>query len=113
MQLSAGGVATLAALSGNREQCDEELPDRRIAECCWKHGVAMIAGKGHLSLVDYKRREGIHWNERGHRRMAAVLDRLYASFTSGGLDTAMPYARPATGAPAWLPDGAVDRTPAL
>jgi hypothetical protein len=113
MQLSAGGVATLAALSGNREQCDEQLPDRRVAECCWKHGVAMIAGKDHLSLVDYKRREGIHWNERGHRRMAAVLDRLYASFTSGGLDVATPYARPATGAAAWLQDGAVDRTPAV
>jgi hypothetical protein len=92
MQLTRRGVAELAALSGRPELCDENLPDRRIAECCRRRGVPMVAGKGHLSRSDYKRREGIHWNERGHRRMATVLGRLYESFRSDTLDEYVPHA---------------------
>jgi hypothetical protein len=95
MQLTAGGLETLRAQSGRQELCDPALPDRRIAESCQQHGVPMIAGKDHLSARDYKRREGIHWNERGHRRMAKLVVRLYESFASGALDelTSRPHVR--------------------
>jgi hypothetical protein len=52
---------------------------------CARHRVLHIVGKHHLSIRDYKRREGLHWNERGHRRVAAVLKALYKSFLTGGL----------------------------
>jgi hypothetical protein len=110
MQLSARGLATLAALSGNRERCDENLPDRRIAELCRKHDVTMVAGRDHLSAADYKRREGVHWNERGHRRMARVLERLYASFVSGGSKLVERRAARVGSGAGWLRDDALDRS---
>src|SRR4029450_11318566 len=64
--------------------------DRRIGESCRRHSVPMVAGKTHLSRIDYKRHEAFHWNERGHRRMAEVLGELYTSFRSGALDESMP-----------------------
>jgi len=86
IQLTVNGRLRLAALSGRPESCDENLPDRRIAANCLRHGVPFIAGKEYLSARDYKRIEGLHWNARGHRRMADVLRRVYESFRSGELD---------------------------
>jgi hypothetical protein len=86
MQLSRDGVATLAMRSGNGTACDEDYPDRRIADSCQRHGVPVIIGKDHLSAREYKRREGIHWNERGHRRMAVLLKLVHDHFDSGTLD---------------------------
>jgi hypothetical protein len=90
MQLTKRGISTLAALSGAPALCDENLPDRTIAESCRRHAVPMVAAKDHLSRVHYKRREGIHWNDRGHRRMAEVLQDLHTSFKSGALDQYIP-----------------------
>jgi hypothetical protein len=39
----------------------------------------MVAGMSYLTRRDYKRREGIHWNRRGHRRMAMILRTLVVS----------------------------------
>ena len=86
IQLTSHGRVKLAALSGSPDACDENLPDRRIAASCQRHGVPFIAGKEYLSARDYKRIEGLHWNARGHRRMADVLRRVYESFRSGELD---------------------------
>jgi hypothetical protein len=88
-QLTADGRAKLAAQSGNLEACDENLPDRRIVESCTRHGVPTIVGKDHLSASDYKRLEGLHWNDRGHRRMAEILRRTYDSFQAGTLGFAI------------------------
>jgi hypothetical protein len=90
LQLTESGVGELAKLSGSPELCDENLPDRRIAEYCLRHGVPMIAGKGRLSRRDYKRREAFHWNERGHRLVAEMLGELYASFRVGAIDQYIP-----------------------
>lgn len=93
VQLTDSGRSRLASLSGRPESCDANFPDRRIAESCERYGVTLVAGKDHLSIGDYKRREAIHWNERGHRRMAEVLTRLYESFRTGALDHApLPHA---------------------
>ena len=90
VQLTGHGLRELAVLSGNPPLCDANLPDRRLAECCRRHGVAMVAGKDHLSARDFKRREGIHWNQRGHYRVAALLGELYGSFSAGALDEHTP-----------------------
>lgn len=90
MQLTAGGRARLAASSGSPDSCDSILPDRRIAEACQRHGVGFVAGAQYLSDRDYKAREGIHWNERGHRRMGTVLAALHESFRGGTLTKYVP-----------------------
>ena len=73
-------------MSGAPASCDPGLPDRRIAESCRRHGVPLALGIRHLSSSDYKRREGIHWNQAGHRRMATLVKQLYDWFASGRLD---------------------------
>jgi hypothetical protein len=85
-QLTDEGRARSAEISGNPAAFDENLPDKRLAESCARHGIAIIAGKDHLAARDYKRREALHWNPRGHRRMADVLGSLYESFRSNGSD---------------------------
>ncbi len=84
-QLTAAGRARLAAMSGSPEACDASLPDRRLVESCARHGVPAIVGKDHLTAGDYKRLEGLHWNERGHQQMAAIIRRAYQSFKAGTL----------------------------
>ncbi len=91
IQLTAPGRVRLAALSGSPASCDATLPDRRIAESCQSRGIPMVPGAARLSFRHYKRREGIHWNARGHRRMATLLDELYGSFTSGTLTALVPH----------------------
>jgi hypothetical protein len=85
-QLTGAGRATLTALSGNPASCDVNLPDRRIVEICKRYGVPVIVGKEHLSARDYKRIEALHWNARGHRRMADIINRAYESFRAGTLE---------------------------
>jgi hypothetical protein len=90
LQLTKSGLAELAALSGDPERCDGDLPDRRFAESCRRLGVPMVIGKQYFTRSDFKRREGIHWNRRGHVRMSALLERLHDSFRSRSLDALIP-----------------------
>jgi hypothetical protein len=85
-QLTEEGRATLAQRSGRAEAFDPGLPDRRIGESCRRYGVPLVVGLEHLSRQDYKRREGVHWNERGHRRVARLLGQLHTAFRSGQLN---------------------------
>jgi hypothetical protein len=89
-QLTQTGLATLGALSGDPARCDGDLPDRRLAESCRRFGVPMVVGKECFTRADYKQREGIHWNRRGHARMSALLERLHDSFRSRSLDALIP-----------------------
>jgi hypothetical protein len=82
MQLTTQGIAELARLSGRPEHCDHTMPDRRLIAICQRLGVPITAGTYHLTRADYKRREGIHWNERGHRRVAAIVRRIAESAES-------------------------------
>jgi hypothetical protein len=86
-QLTPAGRAALAARSGQPALFDENVPDRRLAESCRRFGITMVAGKDHLSHREYKRIEGLHWNERGHGRISELLAHLYESFKSGALPT--------------------------
>ena len=90
LQLTPDGLAELAALSGDPARCDADLPDRRIAESCRRFGVPLVIGKEYFTRGDFKRREGVHWNPRGHVRASALLERLHDSFRSGNLDALIP-----------------------
>jgi hypothetical protein len=83
MQLTADGLATLAVASGQPDAFDPGLPDRRLAECCRRQSVAMIPAAAYVSRADYKRREAIHWNRRGHRRIAHLLRSVYEAHRAG------------------------------
>jgi hypothetical protein len=86
MQLTDSGRREMAAMSGAPSAFDANLPDRRIGESCRRWGVPLVIGMQHLSRAHYKRREGIHWNQSGHRRIARLLKRLHASFVAGHQD---------------------------
>lgn len=102
-QLTESGRAELASLSGSPARCDAGLPDRRIAEACGRYAVPMVAAKERLGRGEYKRREGIHWSARGHRRIADLLAELYDAFRSGSLDEYVPRQAPESAAEAAMP----------
>jgi hypothetical protein len=60
----------------NPDVLDPDLPDKMIKEMCNKQGVPFVALKKHIDISDYKEHE-VHWNERGHQRIAEVFFRLY------------------------------------
>lgn len=62
--------------SGREARFDEGLPDRLFGEICDRHGVRFVALKDHLASEDYLEND-FHWNPRGHRRVAALIDRLH------------------------------------
>jgi hypothetical protein len=55
---------------------DEELPERMFSRICDRHGVCFVALKDHLESEDYLEND-FHWNPRGHRRVAELIDRLH------------------------------------
>ena len=63
------------------KQFDPNLPDRKIGEICAKSNVAFLAGKDYLESRDHIPQDG-HWNERGHRRIAKLLESLYRDHVS-------------------------------
>ena len=76
MQLTDAGVVELARRSGNPAAFDPAFPDARLAKACERYGVRLVPAIEVLSERDYKPREGIHWNESGHRRIATLLRSL-------------------------------------
>ncbi len=95
--------AACATAAGSLEEPD--LPDRRFAESCRRHGVPLVVGREFLTPDDYKRREGVHWSARGHRRMAALCEGLYAAFREGTLSARIPPAGTEFGRGARRPAG--------
>jgi hypothetical protein len=78
-QLSQRGLNLLTKQLQNREEFDADRPDRELQAICRKLGIMFLAGKGHLSITDYKDND-THWNEQGNRRVAALVDRLYNEY---------------------------------
>lgn len=74
--LTAEGCAKLAMRSPDPDKFDPSLPDQKIGEACNRLQIRFVAGRDVFNHGDYKPREGIHWNHRGHQRMAALLPRL-------------------------------------
>jgi hypothetical protein len=65
------------------KQFDPNLPDRKIGEICAKLNLAFLSGKDYLESRDHIPEDG-HWNERGHRRMAKLLETLYRDHVVNG-----------------------------
>jgi hypothetical protein len=82
LQLSRDGHDYLKSLRPELEQFDADLPDRKIASICRAIDVPFVSGKGFLDLNCYKTND-CHWNELGHRKVAAKLAELHASRKSG------------------------------
>jgi hypothetical protein len=55
---------------------DRYLPDRRLGEICSQLGVGLICAREHMDPQDHIPGEG-HWNKKGHRRVAEILNALY------------------------------------
>jgi hypothetical protein len=75
-QLSTDGHTYLKCLRSHVNDFDPALPDRMLARMCSSLGVPLIAGKDFLDVSCYKQND-CHWNEKGHRRIATVLSKLY------------------------------------
>ena len=74
--LTDAGRAKLASLTTTPDAVDPSLPDQRLGAVCAQLRVPFVAGRDVFKFEDYKDREGIHWNRRGHRRMAELLQRI-------------------------------------
>jgi len=96
-QLSPHGLNFLTSYGPNVKEFDPDFPDQKIAEMCRKRDIDCVAAKDHLDISDYKRSEGIHWTERGHRRIAKLLDRIHRKYRlqETNLEARAPFLRKA------------------
>jgi hypothetical protein len=68
-------------------QCfDPDLPDQKISKICAKLDVPFVVGKTYLEVEDHIPGEG-HWNERGHRRVGELLQKLYDKYRASRVGT--------------------------
>ena len=62
---------------GDPKSFNHNLPDEKIGGICGKLAVPFVAGISYLQSQDYILEDG-HWNAKGHKRIAEVLDELYS-----------------------------------
>jgi len=84
--LTKQGCARLAENSPAPDAFDPSLPDQRLRGICEGLRLPFFAGRELFHYRHYKEREGIHWNRRGHRRMAELLLQIRSS-TAGPLNS--------------------------
>jgi len=75
-QLSKTGIKKLSKQLNGRGKIDPDYPDKKINGICHELDIPFIAGTSHLSLNDYKIRDG-HWNFRGNRKVAQIIQDFY------------------------------------
>jgi len=78
-QLTEHGLIFLASHLNDGRRLDPDYPDKRLSEICRRWGLPFVAGKKYLKKEHYKEHD-THWNEKGNRRIAEVLGRLYESY---------------------------------
>lgn len=66
------------------EPLDANVPDRQFREICHSLGIPLVVGREFLDLSHYIPVEG-HWNERGHKRVAEMLESLHQQHCEGKL----------------------------
>lgn len=81
LQRDALARAAAAAGAGGAD-FDVELPDRELARICARIGARFVALRDHLGPADYHAAD-VHWNARGHRRVAALLGALARDGSAG------------------------------
>jgi hypothetical protein len=72
-QLEPSGLRQLRGCLRSPEGFDPRYPDKRLAAICNELGVSFVAGAEHLTVADYKPRDG-HWNARGNRKVAEIIE---------------------------------------
>jgi hypothetical protein len=80
-QFSAQGVKQLQQLVPEGLCVDPDYPDMQLRQICQVAEVPFVTLKDHLRLEDHKIHD-VHWNEKGHKRVAEVLKRLYQEYAS-------------------------------
>jgi hypothetical protein len=73
---------------GDLKAFNRYLPDQKMTEICSKLDVPLVAARDHLIMRHHILDEG-HWNERGHRRIAELLESVYHDYplgNRGGVD---------------------------
>lgn len=80
-QLSAAGRELLLRHGGIPETFDPDLPDRELRSICERKELPFVAGKDHFDVQDYKPHD-VHWNERGHQRMAGLIADIYDRYAT-------------------------------
>lgn len=69
-------VAAVVSQLPDPDRFDEERLERGVERVCRDLGIASLRLGDHLGQADYLRHD-YHWNSRGHRRVASVLEALY------------------------------------
>jgi len=86
-QLNEKGLKALLSYGAVDGSIDPDYPDKQIRRICRKCGVSFVAGKKYLNRGHYKKFESVHWNERGHRRVARLLEKVYHAYRLGKLES--------------------------
>ena len=79
VQFSAQGVTRLQALVPESQCVDPNYPDKQIRQICDGLDVPFVSLKDHLNICDHKKYD-VHWNEKGHRKVAGVLMQMYYDY---------------------------------
>lgn len=69
--------------SNGRADFDANRPDREIAKACKALGIEFVPLADRLTAADYLEGD-VHWNRRGHQRVAAVLEGLVSESARAG-----------------------------
>jgi hypothetical protein len=80
--IQLGLIERTVAQREDAEAFDPDLPDRRMAGICQRLDVRFIPLKGRLTTGDYLKHD-VHWNARGNRRFAAIVQELHAQQRAG------------------------------
>jgi hypothetical protein len=76
-----------ASRFGGLKSFQRDMPDQQLAAICERLEVPLVATRQHLTMADHIPNEG-HWNERGHRKVAALLATLHREHVSESERTA-------------------------
>jgi hypothetical protein len=86
-QISEPHMQRLAAVAPDPGYLNPRLPDQRLAEICARLDVAFVPLSEHLQVEDHKLHDA-HWNERGHRRVAELIEKLHETMPSAVVSAA-------------------------
>jgi hypothetical protein len=84
-ELSRDRIADALSTRPDADQYDPERPERTMAELCQEVGVEYMSLRASMTPEDY-REDDVHWNRRGHVKVARALAEHHASNagSSGG-----------------------------
>jgi len=85
--LSAELLRQMKGYLPDASKFDPDLPDKILAEICSSRELPFVAGKDYLDSKDYREFE-VHWNERGNRRIAKLLEDLHLTYAPTKVDRA-------------------------